>query len=827
MSRNTIDTSATNHWASNTLVEREAAPAKSILRRRVLQKSMAEKSASRSCKMGAIAMATTAVGVLAFRRLDYDNPVVMIVEMLLCTLTLAGAAYAVRVHVSNSKTMDKLGTTVNHWVVFLVSTAVVLPWAVDVVARRMGFGNGFEIVMLSSLAWGGVAAACVGERSRTVSLSVVCSGFLTLFSTFISDSSTATVFAYAWGAICLWWLVSNHWEQVESCEATQVITSKRPRFVVIAIGSIAILSTTLLVSNRIPIVRKLRAELMPTSGGTGDKDAAARSGVGNGDALVAARDHASTFGAVETDLFLDSPTPSLFDVFSEEFGPPRKTTRVEKAQALSLKETKSEEGKFAEANRSSSNDSFNTQRDAPRKRPVVNDLTSESLFFWSGQPGERLAVERYATFDGVEWHKEKRTDGTNYPLVEPQMVELGNRTWFYPTGRQIQNSISPFVGSLPEAIKFTRFRSPVIPSRVGVQLWSIDQLNRPDMFGVSHDECLSMPDREHVPDYTVVRFVNSGIDLQRLEELMRNCSPGQSHWKLSDSCKSVVARLAHSVAGKQQRGLEQVFAVIEELRSRFKLERTTEDSPEASDGTTLPIEQFIERRAGPSYLFATTASLMLQHLGYQTRLVTGFYANPTHHVARENEIAVLPQDAHVWLEINAGHGFWIPLEPTPGFEKPRYSMSLWYRLYKAKVEIAVFCMLGLVVTVGTYLLRRSLFEIMCRLVWPLVSLLDDRRKVACLTRVLDQRLRLAGTPRPVGTIQRALLLHGKQGVSQDLKAQDLTMQMQQFFNESDRLCFGGAQCISSEGREAVRCLWNALTVHSIQRSNHRLIRNEH
>lgn len=41
-----------------------------------------------------------------------------------------------------------------------------------------------------------------------------------------------------------------------------------------------------------------------------------------GNALVAAREHASSFGAVETDVFLDSEKPSLFDIFSDEFGEP-------------------------------------------------------------------------------------------------------------------------------------------------------------------------------------------------------------------------------------------------------------------------------------------------------------------------------------------------------------------------------------------------------------------------------------------------------------------------------------------------------------------------
>ncbi len=64
-------------------------------------------------------------------------------------------------------------------------------------------------------------------------------------------------------------------------------------------------------------------EIMPTSGGSSYAQRGARSGVGDGDALVAAQQNANSFGNVDTDLFVDSPEPSLYDMFSEQFGEPR------------------------------------------------------------------------------------------------------------------------------------------------------------------------------------------------------------------------------------------------------------------------------------------------------------------------------------------------------------------------------------------------------------------------------------------------------------------------------------------------------------------------
>lgn len=203
-------------------------PFQTILRQRVDLESVAEFCATQRRRIGAIVMAIIAIALLAFRRAAYDGTMVLIVESVLCAALIAIAAFAAqRIATKSAAASD------SHCVVVFVTIAIVLPWVADRFARRFGFGNGVEIVMLSSLAWGGLSASVVGQRSRTISLSVVCSGFLTLFTIFISDTASASLFAYAWASICLWWLLANHWEQVESCTATHVKRTGLQRVVVV------------------------------------------------------------------------------------------------------------------------------------------------------------------------------------------------------------------------------------------------------------------------------------------------------------------------------------------------------------------------------------------------------------------------------------------------------------------------------------------------------------------------------------------------------------------------------------------------------------------
>lgn len=722
----------------------------SVVKRNRIQNQATDASSELERRRGGVLlMAGIAMSAYYARRFGYDDVIVLTIEIGVGAI-FAFAAF--RLFVSSRKLDSKSKSDVGNRRLWIIGTSLMvaclcLPWILDSFARAFGAGNGNEILMLSGLAWGSLGIALGAATWRSLGLSVVASGFLVLFATFISENSSAVVFVYVWIAICLWWLLNNHWSTVKCLAATEVKSSPAAKWSYLFLGVGLFLAATGAAWDRIPVLRKLKAEVMRTSGGTSGKDSAARKGVGDGDALVAAKKHAASFGAVETDFFLDSEKPSLFDVFSDEFGEPKKKDRVERAQALNPDEIESNEGKFAESNRSTGGSEFSIERDPPKKKNPPKDLYSDSLMFWEGEAGVRLAANRYQLFNGTKWLK-KQADESQPNNITLDAIVLEERTWFRPGSKSVQNSISPFVEAKPEALKFTRFRSFEIPVRAGTQLWSIDQITIPEFFTYTRDDCLFMPDRLHVPDYTVVRFVNSRIDQERLEGLLRNCAPGRAHKASSDACKDQLAALAHEYAGSADRGLDQVRNVIRGLRRNFKLDRNVSHEDSGA------LEQFLQEKKGPSYLFATAAALMLDHLGYKTRMVTGFYVNPSHYSAKEKATAILSEDAHAWVEVNSGHDYWIPLEPTPGYREPRLRAGLLYLARKNWQAIAMGTFAIVAAAVLLYCVRSFLFAVFCRLLYPVLRVIPDRKRLAWLCWMLDVRWMLIGSPRATSETQK-------------------------------------------------------------------------
>jgi len=384
----------------------DAPKAEKLVRRRPVDSMLRDAKEVERRRLGTLGMAIVAILLLAHRRLTYDSLVVLVFESTASLLFLVLAAWLVRLSPTKRLTDAKSSRSAasSPWSVLSMIAAIAMPWIANPTPKQYGNGNGMEIVMLTSLGWGSLAIALLSFQSRTLSLSVVCSGFLTLFATFISDSPIALWFSLVWGILCMWWLVNNYWAQVETAAAVGIQPARIQRIVFALFGCVVFLVGASIVAGRIPVVRKLQTELLPTSGGTTGKDSAARNGVGNGDALIAAKKHATSFGAVETDVFLDSEQPSLFDVFSDEFGEPKKKLkRVERAQALSPQNIKSEDGKFTEGNRSASGSEFSIDRELPDERKPVDDLVAESLMFWQGESGAHLAAQRFSHFDGSNW----------------------------------------------------------------------------------------------------------------------------------------------------------------------------------------------------------------------------------------------------------------------------------------------------------------------------------------------------------------------------------------------------------------------------------------
>lgn len=677
-----------------------------------------------------------------------------------------------------------------------------VPWLLDTPWRAMNYGNGMEILMLASFGWIGLGLALFGWQSRLISLAVVASGFLVLFTTFISDYSQSVLFPFIWAALCLWWLVANQWEQVEACQATSVSRS-RYRMTSVLIGLLLVTTTFALVSGSgLRVLHQLDIGIMPTSGGSKWNDTAARSGIGSGDAIVAAKEHAMSFGAVETDFFLDSHEPSLFDVFSDQFGEPVAKKKIQKAQALAGKETQDDgHHHFSDANRGGS-DEFSIQRDTPKRNKPLDNLRANALMYWQGSSGIRLAVDRFSKFNGESWKKE----GQSPEFKQPSSVLIGEQTWFQPSGYTVQNALSPFVDAVPEAMKFTKYRSNIVPTRAGLQLWCVDMLDRADFFGTSDTRCLSMTGREYVPDYTVIRFVDSLIDLQRVRELLdKQKNAGKRSHVCEAESKAQIAQLAKEYTQGTERGWGQVDLLLRNLRWHFALDREM-----GSKEGEQPLSKFLEQRRGPSYMFVTTAALMLDELGYKTRMARGFYVDPNNAV--DGEYSIVPQNAHVWLELHVGSDNWIPLEPAPGFRQPPFRVTWRYRLYQARFAILWFVTGTLLFSTVTYVFRFRIFETLCWLLWPLALRTSDRKRVQWLVSILDWRFRLAGIRRPTGTLPSRHC----DGLFQE-QNHALTPQVSQLFADADRMYYGPAESLTDAGREALQALWQRLSLFEIKR----------
>ncbi len=204
---------------------------------------------------------------------------------------------------------------------------------------------------------------------------------------------------------------------------------------------------------------------------------------------------------------------------------------------------------------------------------------------------------------------------------------------------------------------------------------------------------------------------------------------------------------------------------------------------------------------------------MLDQLGYRTRLVSGFYANPKHFISHAGEYAILPRDAHVWLELNAGHGFWVPLEPTPGYRVPRYSVGLWYSLKRHATQIVTGLACLLVLAWATYALRAVLLDSLVLVLLPMRGLLSERRQIAWLIWLLDLRCRLAGSPRRVSIAPRQHLLDPKSALPSELQDG-----IREFFRGADQLYFGSGQSLSVGQRAALDTMCRKLTVNVLRRS---------
>lgn len=659
------------------------------------------------------------------------------------------------------------------WMSIALSVA---PVVMAMLARAMGSPIAYEMTIMTTLGAASLAMAIgspatqspIARPKSTRSMSLVASGFLTLFAVAISDHSLAVLIAMAWMAVCVWHLVANHWERLELCAVDEVRRGwqVRPVSVIGAIG-LCILAG-LVVRDRFGDSKLFAFGFMPTSGGTKWSDPAALSGVGTGDAAIAAKDHAESFGAVESDLFLESTESTLFDMFSDSIGEPKKKNKWERRQGMTADRVLEAHTKSAKSDKGGS--SFSTDRMPAEKHLHLDDRVENAVVQWAGPTGIRLAMNRYDSFDGVDWSN--RATHRNEKLIRR---EQDGAVWFFDPIFLKRISTSTEVNLL-KVLRLDSTRLPVPMMTSGLHIKDVD---RQDFFGIDDDGSYFMPGRDQVPQFTVINVAHTNV---MEDELLDSVWCGEDLETAAMSER--LDRKLEAYAAFWTDGMDDPYAKLQAIVSRLRSEFTFDRAAEFTSDD--PIVEFLETKRGGDHLFATTAAMIARQVGLKSRLVTGFYVRPSAVDIGAGHTNVVPEDVHVWAEIMLRDGRWFEIEPTPGYQPPVYTPSIWLVARRATVSYWPHAIATMVAAWLFFTTRLFWFEIGLSVLYPIGAIVWPRRRMTLAMRVIQTRAKLAGCPRAVGRPQRDWLL------SLTDTEEKLRESVRRFCDAADRAAFAGS-----------------------------------
>ncbi|MHC4878574.1 MAG: transglutaminase domain-containing protein [Planctomycetota bacterium] len=640
-----------------------------------------------------------------------------------------------------------------------------LPFAVELVARHMYHrGWTLELTLLSLLRnlVLGLCAASVWPRFQRLGASL--SVLLAIFAASFGHDRALVFLLGLYSIAGVWWLTGSYWDSLRGHITAESAQSLPRRWFLLLPGLVVVLALMMSSAGRGAVTTALRG-FMPTSGGTQWQDDFASGGVNDGQALVAAENEASSFGPVETDLFIDSEQPSLYDAFDEQYDEPVRKQKSERAISLPsdlLKDTHQQMAQAKKAHRE-----FSTVRQQIHQHRRQQDVDTDALFFVSGRTPLHLRLEEYDLFDGQDW----------YPASEPGMrsalpVEMRDgQPWMQLDTNTTDAEL--YSGTELHSLKTVALEGNHLPLPLHATELMIDRVDRPDMFSWARDSILRLQ-RETIPSLMVIHTrsrvgapepvaaLDSRFFLKRSQEAAQITNP-------TDFATRQVEKLAAQWTEGLPRGWSQINAIVTKLRSEYVHDR---DHQQGVDSVN-PTAQFVLRdRRGPDFLFASAAAVMLRSLEYPTRLVSGFYASPENYDATTGHTPVGSEDVHFWCEVYLGAQTWLPVEPTPGYEILKPRVSLIQRLAK-QLRIAVaWCEQRWPMLVSTIvlllagwkiglwrILRDHLFDAFWLLIWRLSVRRDhDPRQYIRATRQLVQRRsRLARCERSPGESDRSFL----------------------------------------------------------------------
>jgi hypothetical protein len=607
-----------------------------------------------------------------------------------------------------------------------------------------------ELITLEALRNLGLGLAILGPRGSFARLAVLVGFFLVLAATTRAEGWPVAVLAGAYALIGSLWLMRASWARLRLSSAGTIsrTSSRSP------LGALLVLSGVLGAVVTLIAVGPERAtaalgELVSSSGGTGESDPNARGGVHDGDNEVSGTTKPRSVGFSDSETYLETDRPSLYDAISEQYGEPFKKKTFEKMIAIGP--DKVQEQRRAPTENLRAGREFSTTRRPPERMRRPGERAANALVYVQGPMPVHLPMTVYDRFDGRDWAEAPELGRDGRPLER----DPSHPSWLVPIALRPGFSAD----SVRHRIKIGTLSSSSLPVPAFLSRLKLGSVDRPDFFGWSWEGLIRMVGRK-VPAGSVLETDSWSIDPEALDALSFAFGPrpGAATW-LDASALSPEVRAATSSWGRDRpRGWPEVMGVVAALRSHAEHDR----SANVPESTPDPIARFVlQNRRGPDYLFATTAALVLRERGYPTRLVTGLYASDdqfdrvTRHAAGS---------VHTWVEVRLPAGQWMMIEPTPGFEVAGPRRSLWSRLGRTLTFVAEWSKRhALDLLIGTLAFgafvgrRHALADASATLAWLLFPGRGPRAVVLRTYRLLEHRGRWAGVARPGGQTPRRWL----------------------------------------------------------------------
>lgn len=487
-----------------------------------------------------------------------------------------------------------------------------------------------------------------------------------------------------------------------------------------------------------------------SSGGVKESSDEARSGVGDGaDEVTGSRD-AHDVGFDNSDVFLNSDKPGLYDAFIERYGEAAKSHQSVKLQGLRRAQITTSEAEGREDLRHGAEFSLLRKgASSPASKAVTHDAAA-LMWVKTGVP-VYIPLATYDRFDGESWREARYVSGRLPLEADP------NRGWFSVAGR------SRFAGTGGTAesfqVKIGRLDSAILPVPGNTSAVRVGRVTRADLFAPAQDGLLRLIGRP-LPAGTVIdaeyQLVNPDGHDPAMDFERREAPPGTP---------PALRRIAQAWTQGISAGLPQVEVVVARLRGRELTIPALE-----SDAGARPVIGFLSDTAvaaAEDYHYASAAALLLQAKGYAVRLASGFYVDPAHAEARSGYVPVNAGNVHFWVEARLIDGRWVTLEPTPGYRLPSAgpslfgrSVALLFRIRHWGAAHAVGLSMIPLFAVAAWLVRRPVADNVLTLLWRLQCRLDPSRYTVRTLRLVQRRSQLAGVVArpPAMSLRRWLIM---------------------------------------------------------------------